>query len=835
MRILLLFLSIIYLTSCHPNDSKTSISESIDFNFGWDFFETNQDLNISDIPNQKDWKKIRLPHDWAIKKPYNQAYLVTDSTPNLGSIGWYKKEFTIASENKDKIIRVDFDGIYNNAEVYINGNKVAERPYGFSAFSANLTSFLMFDGQKNLLVVKVDHKAFLDSRWYNGAGIYRDVKLAINNPIHFKKWGIGITTPFVSKEKSTVQVKTEIVNIPKGKNLKILHQLTNHQNQIIKDIETSISNEKSIITIDVDKPKLWSPKHPYLYILTSSIVDETGKVYDIQKEHFGIRSLKYTPNDGFFLNGNKTAIKGVCLHHDAGALGTAVPDAVWRRRIMTLKKGGVNAIRTAHNPPSSNFLNLCDELGLLVQDEAFDEFDYAKDKRKNYNSQGIDALTTGYVTHFQEWAERDLKDMVLRDRNHPSVIMWSIGNEIEWTYPRYAKSSGYFNSGKKYYYDEPPITIDQMKANFKNNPAKKYELAKTAQRLSKWVKDIDTTRPVTANLVIPTIAHFSGYTDALDVVGYSYRASVYDYGHRNYPEKMILGTENWANYVEWKSVIDNPFVPGIFLWTGIFYLGETSDVTERGSDSGLIDFAGFPTPRWHMFKSLWNTEEPEIYATTIELSKSEYINKNGNAVDKTPNLWKKRRWGFQPFNTHWNYTKGDTIVIETYTNCKSAELFINNTSFGTKKLANNEDHIIKWIVPYIEGNLRVVGGGNDAIAFEIKTAKSPSQLEAKCDKKTLKSDAYDVVHIEIQLTDDNGNPITHLEQIISITLEGPAKLLALDNGSNVMKKHPSHSKTSRTHNGKLLVYIQSTKEKGAITLNMASKNCKPSTVHIISE
>ncbi|WP_111708158.1 glycoside hydrolase family 2 TIM barrel-domain containing protein [Lutibacter citreus] len=823
-----LFLICLLFFSCNSKTISPTPRHENDFNFNWKFFKTKDQLAISDISDKNNWQSVKIPHDWAIKTPYNQAYQITDSTPNLSYIGWYKKEFTLPKDLKGKNIRIDFDGVYNNAEVYLNGTKITERPYGFSPFSAYISDEINI-GEKNTLVVKVDRTAFLDGRWYNGAGIYRDVKLVITEPIHIKKWGIGITTPKISKTNSTIKIKTEIVNGLQKENLSIKYQIKDTSNKILKEQISKASKGLTTTSLNIENPNLWSIKTPYLYTLTTTVIDDKGKIWDKKNETFGIRSLKYTANDGFYLNGEKTYFKGVCLHHDAGGIGVAVPDDVWRRRLNILKEGGVNAIRTSHNTPSKRFLNLCDELGFLVQAETFDEMDYPKDKRRNYNSKGKDPLTEGYSNHFQKWGERDLKDMLLRDRNHPSVVMWSIGNEIEWTYPRYGKSSGYWNSDKKYYYDEPPISIAEMKENMKNNPRLKYELAKTAQKLSKWVKEIDTTRPVTANLVIPTVSHFSGYTDALDIVGYSYRASVYDYGHRNYPEKMILGTENWANWVEWKSVLDNPHIPGIFLWTGIFYMGETSDVNERGSDSGLIDFAGFKTPRWHMFKTLWNNA-PEIYATTIKLENSEYVNKNGEAIEKTKDLWKKRRWGFQPFNTHWNYNKNENIVVEVYTNSPTAELFINDKSYGVKKLNSNEDHIIKWIVPFEKGTLKVVGEDN-SLVYEIKTAETPSMLELKSDRTEFKANAYDVAHIEVQLTDKHGIPVKHLNQEISFEIEGPANLLSIDNGNNVQRKK-FDTKSCITDKGKLLLIIQATKEKGNVSIKAISNNCKTKTISL---
>ncbi|MGS0523886.1 glycoside hydrolase family 2 TIM barrel-domain containing protein [Zobellia nedashkovskayae] len=286
-------------------------------------------------------------------------------------------------------------------------------------------------------------------------------------------------------------------------------------------------------------------------------------------------------------------IKGVCLHHDGGMVGAAVPDDVWRRRLTKLKKAGCNAIRISHNPGSEAFLNLCDEMGFLVQDEFFDEWDNPKDKRKNMNEQSVDYVTRGYTEHFQEWAEKDLKNTILAHRNHPSIIQWSIGNEIEWTYPRNTDATGFFNNmgwQGNYFFSEPPFTPEQIKEQLKTLPKEKYDIGKTAQKLAKWTKELDTTRYVTANCILPSASHLSGYTDALDVVGYSYRRVIYDYGHKNYPNEVIMGTENLPQWHEWKAVMERPFISGLFLWTGIDYMGESNGGwPKKGTNSGLLN------------------------------------------------------------------------------------------------------------------------------------------------------------------------------------------------------------------------------------------------------
>lgn len=370
---------------------------------------------------------------------------------------------------------------------------------------------------------------------------------------------------------------------------------------------------------------MWSPEQPALYTAITTI-RQGEHIVDRLDTRFGVRDIYFDPKTGFYLNGVKTAIKGVNLHHDAGAVGVAVPKDVWRRRLASLKRAGTNAIRTAHNPASEEFLNLCDEMGFLVQAEIFDEWDNPKDKRLNQWERHSDRISRGYADYFQQEAEEDLKIAVKRDRNHPSIFMWSIGNEIEWTYPRYKAATGYFdmNASGNYFYNPPFITEQEIKDRFHKSEPGQYVLAKTAAKLSNWVKELDTTRPVTANLILPSVSHISGYTDALDVVGYSYRRVIYDYGHERYPDKPIMGTENVVQWHEWKAVIEREFISGTFLWTGVDYLGEAHGAWPRKAvRSGMLDLAGFETPAYSLYRTLWS-DEPYIAITTQTEDKSLY-------------------------------------------------------------------------------------------------------------------------------------------------------------------------------------------------------------------
>tara|TARA_R110002126_G_C10485941_1_gene502484 strand:+ start:830 stop:2437 length:1608 start_codon:yes stop_codon:yes gene_type:complete len=530
-------------------------------------------------------------------------------------------------------------------------------------------------------------------------------------------------------------------------------------------------------------------------------------------------------------------IKGVCLHHDGGLVGSAVPKGVWRRRLQILKDGGTNAIRISHNPASSEFLDLCDEMGFLVQDEFFDEWDNPKDKRFNQNeNKSTDYITRGYGEHFQEWAHKDLKNVMLSHRNHPSIFQWSIGNEIEWTYPRNAQATGFFNNMSwkgNYFWSEPPYTTKQIKHQLETLPKGKYDIGKTANKLSKWTKELDTTRPVTANLILPSASHLSGYTDALDVVGYSYRRILYDYGHKNYPDKPIMGAENLAQYHEWKSIMERPFISGTFLWTGIDYMGEIRESWPvRVQPSGMLNSAGFKKGSYHMMKTLWNNE-PHIFIATQNIKKSlNKIDKKGNIVAKDPTKWQRALWEWQDINEHWNYKNDEMISVEMYSNCDEIELFLNNKSLGNKKLVDFKDHIYKWGAPFSDGVIEARGVKDGKTIIEkIATARKSTHIKLSTVETNLKANYKDVAHIVLQLTDAKGNPVKTDDKKINFEIEGDVKLLGIDNGwKKSTEKFQSNSGT--TFMGRTLMIVQSKNKKGSVKIMASGDGLTPETISI---
>ena len=499
---------------------------------------------------------------------------------------------------------------------------------------------------------------------------------------------------------------------------------------------------------------------------------------------------------------------------------------MWERRFKKLKEAGCNAIRVAHNPASEEFLQLCDEMGFLVQEEFFDEWDNPKDKRLNQQERHDDYVSRGYADNFQEWAEKDLKSTMLRSRNHPSIFQWSIGNEIEWTYPRYAHSSGFFNMSwnGNYFWDEPPISTDQIKKRYDEYGDEQYVLANTAKKLAKWTREMDTSRPVVANCILPSVSHESGYADALDVVGYSYRRILYDYGHEHYPDKVLMGTENLPQWHEWKSVMERSHISGTFLWTGIDYMGEAHNGWPRkGIASGLIDLAGFEKPTFHMYRTLWQNE-PHVYLATQTLAKSIFTidEATGLPVEKKPGAWKRRLWTWHEVNEHWNYKEGEIIIVEVYSNCDEVELFQNGKSLGIRKLAVAEDRMLKWAVPFEKGTLKAVGlKGTETSDAEIASASKPASIRLVPDKNTIAADGYDVAHIVAQIVDEHGNPVKHINEKIKFEVQGNARLLGVDNG-DIKNIQDFQSNEIISYKGRALLIIQSNFEQDEVIISAFS-------------
>lgn len=817
------FLIVVLCAACTQESFNNR--QTIDFNFDWQFH-----LGAIDDPYAEgvEWESIRLPHDWSIELGYQKENTAASTGFVPGGIGWYKKEFTLNKSDKGRAIWVEFDGIYCNSEVSINGQLLGFRPNGYSSFKYELTDHLKF-GEPNIIMVKADHSAFADTRWYTGSGIYRNVRLVKAAPIHVAYWGVQVTTPEVSEVKAIISIKTEVVNAADDTSL----------DWVIEDAAgipvasgTSAQVAAGVFQAKTQlaNPKLWDTEKPNLYQLKTRVKLE-GNQIDETVTTFGIREIAFDANKGFFLNGKSVKLKGVNLHHDAGALGAAVTKSAWEYRVKKLKSIGVNAIRMSHNPHSPELMDVCDEMGMLVMDEFFDEWHRPKGKNLNWigDNKVKGEIASGYSEYFMEWAERDLKDLVRRDFNHPSVIMWSIGNEIEWTFPDYSRVFREVNPVQEEFDKKSPVfDPEKVKPVFDRITNGGDSLAVVAKLLTNWVKEIDTSRPIVCGSVRPSVAMVSGYGEAVDILGFNYRAEAYDEAHKVYPDLKIIGSENWGAWSEWKAVNERDFVSGMFAWTGFAYLGEAGPWPRKGLEIAFFDYAGFKTPRGHFFECLWK-EEPKVYAVTTSAKESEfsYSKRDGWKFDiqwtEPPVTWKElRKWEWYPnVGEHWNYAEGEDVIVQVYTNCEEVELLVNNKSLGKKKRSDfAEDNIVKFLVPYERGNVIVKGfnGGKHVEGYALFSTEEVQALKLFSDKDTLRADRYDMAFVSLTLYDTEGHQMEDTDVPVEFSITGPGELVAVDNGWE-MNVDYHYTSGVVSHNGKALAIIRSTGEPGEIVVS----------------
>jgi len=566
----------------------------VDLDFDWRFHRGDTPIGFDPQLDDSAWRAVQLPHDWSIEGPFGPENASgTGYAP--GGIAWYRKRFALSPAALGRSVAVEFDGVYENAEVWVNGQLVGRRPYGYASFQADLTPYLDFAGE-NVLAVRVDHSKNADSRWYTGSGIDRHVRLRLTDPLAIAHWGTFVTTPQVSDERATVAVETNLENRhDRARNFTLRWTVLDPDRNVAaaKQADATIeanSVAKFTTELAVDHPSRWSVDSPALYTLRTEVLDDAAPL-DSTETKFGIRTFRFDPDKGFFLNGKNLKLKGVCLHHDAGCLGAAVPAKVVERRLRAMKELGANAIRTSHNPPAPEFLDICDRLGLLVQNEAFDEFTPPKNKWIRGRNVGRPARF-GYGEFFQQWAERDVQDMVRRDRNHPSIIMWSIGNEID--------------------YPNDPFTHPALGDEYRQTQPRAEQMVTHGKRLVHAVKQLDTTRPVTAALARLQMTNAVGFPELLDVVGYNYQENRYAEDHARFPQRIIYGSENDDAYNAWQAVTQNEFISGQFLWTGADYLGEAGQWPARAFPGGLLDLAGFKKPDAWWRQALWS-DKPMVY------------------------------------------------------------------------------------------------------------------------------------------------------------------------------------------------------------------------------
>ena len=749
---------------------------------GWRFHQGDVMGAEAATYDDMDWRRLDVPHDWSIEGDNLRE------NPGGGSIGffptgmgWYRKTFDVKAFDKNKLYSIEFDGIYMLSTVWLNGHELGTWPYGYSSFSYDLTPYLRAKG--NVLAVRVDNSRHGNSRWYTGSGIYRHVRLVETARTHFAKWGVFNSTMHLTEKEAAIRVKSELENDDnRDKQLTLSHTIIDADGNIVARAEQRVgiaagSRGKDEQTINVPDPVLWNLDNPYLYTLRSTLT-EGKRLVDEVDNVLGIRTIEYPLDKGFLLNGQQVKMKGVNLHHDGGAVGAAVPERVWERRLEILKSGGCNAIRTAHNPPAPEFLDLCDRMGFLVMDEAFDQWINAKNKED-------------YHLYFREWHERDLTAMVARDRNHPSVVMWSIGNEIR----------------------------DQRSAE---GPGAAAEMIAICHRL-------DDTRLVTSgNDEIasnsPTSPEFLAAFEN-DIIGYNYpdrwrtrREVVYAIDKAAYPNRRVVATEStglggprrqyqWPGTMpppqlgagadgfspqqqqqphfrrrnrglissemidveqRWRFTTAYDYVIGDFMWTGIDYYGE-SGWPSRGSQSGYLDNCGFPKDGYWFFKSIWS-QEPVLHLLP-----------------------------------HWNWEghEGQIMQVACFTNCEEVELFVNGKSYGKKAtefprrgvnpswasydpgkhFATTADLHLTWDVEYQPGEIKVVGK-RDGQTFEdvIRTASVPAQLRATVDRPSFRAIPSDVAHVTIEVLDKDGNLCPLADNQVRFSVKG-GRLIGVESGN----------------------------------------------------
>ncbi len=780
------------------------------FDFGWKFRKGDSPAAEAPGFSDADWGTLDLPHDWSIEGAFDEKASSSYCGAYLpAGIGWYRKQFRLPDSYKDKKLTVEFDGVYQLSEVWINGHYLGKRPYGYVPFFYDLTPHVKF-GNENVIAVKVDNSHQTNCRWYSGSGIYRHTWLLSTNKIHIAHWGTFVSSPQVSKEMATLHINTRINNESgNAARCTLVTSIIDHDGNAVQDSEASqeIAAGKAyefLQQIKVNTPHLWSVADPYLYKVRST-VRTPGRTVDEYDTPIGIRQAVFDADQGFLLNGERMKINGVCLHHDGGSVGAAVPERVWERRLEILKEMGCNAIRTSHNPYAAEFLDLCDRMGFLVMNEAFDEWKVPKGQ----------IGPNGYAEYFDEWYERDVQNFVRRDRNHPSVVLWSAGNEIG----------------------------DQ------GSP----QGPETLEKLLKVFRAEDPTRPVTAGCDHihsdpPSEAATPQFLALLDVVGYNYvdrwrdrREKYYSIDRNAFPQRRFIGTESEAmggirgEYPDlfsaapaaaegffpflrgrnvdveqlWKFVSTYDYVAGDFMWTGVDYLGEAR-WPMKGSCTGVIDTCGFRKDGFYFYQSQW-TDKPVLHLFP-----------------------------------HWNWKgkEGQIIPVTCFTNCDTVELFLNGRSLGVKGYAfprlgmegrwgnlpdrakilrTTGDLHLSWDVLYEPGALKAVGTRDEKIVAtaEIFTTGQPAAIGLSSDRESIATDRRDVAHLTVRILDNQGRVLPTADNEVTFQIEGAGSLLATDNGDPA--SHQDYQSNRRkAFNGLCLAIVKSNGKAGPIQVTALS-------------
>jgi len=771
---------------------QASFGESIKMNDDWMFKNKDYNDEFKTKSPEDSWKKVTLPHDWSVEGVYSPD--LASCTGYLpGGIGWYKKTFQVFQADKGKLIFIYFGGVYCNSEVWINGHLLGKRPNGYVPFMYDMTSYLNFEGQ-NTVLVKVDHSKSADSRWYTGSGVCRDVYLIKANPIHIDQWGITCSSGNVTLKRATVDVKTIIRNTTlKSVSVTISQHLTQKGKAIVlatvqKNISiAAASTGSAALKMDISSPLLWSVAHPNLYEV-HTVIHQNKKIIDSNTQQVGIRTVVFDENKGFSLNGEHMKLKGVCLHHDAGALGSAVPRQVWESRLKQLKSLGCNSIRTSHNSQENTVYDICDEIGLMVMDEAFDEWEFPKRKWVEGWNVGT-PVYQGYSEYFNDWGEKDITDMVMAHKNHPSIIMWSIGNEVD--YPNDP-------------YSHPVLdkeSIDQKAVlGYKPTQPDAGRLSIISKKLVECVRNVDSSRPVTAALAGVIMSNHTDYPFVLDVTGYNYTESRYKMDHEKYPKRVLYGSETRHELEYWEMVKNNDYVAGQFLWTGIDYLGEAGSWPSRGFACGLLDLSGFRKPLAYYRQSIWS-DKPMVYLATMPGHKNNFL---------------------YDLDENWSYMTGEKVKVACFTNCEKVILKINGIQVDATPYIDQNTGGKCWEIDYEPGVLSVVGynAGKEAATCLLKTSGQPDAIVCKSDVQVLNVKG-DIAQIILTLVDKNGSPVFLSDNEINCKISGPARLLGMENGN--MADMVSHKTNKlRVFHGRLIAYVEIMNGKGPVEVEFSS-------------
>lgn len=801
-------LILVSLTCANSIFAQAGFGQAEQINQSWKFIlqdvEQGEQTNLDDIR----WRTVDLPHDWSVKQQLSPT-LASASGYLPGGIGWYRKQLFIPREKEGKNVYLYFEGVYNRSEVFVNGVSIGERPNGYISFMYEATPNIKY-GEENLVAVRVDHSQSADSRWYTGSGIYRNVWVVYANPVHIAQWGVYA---FPEKQKKGYNLNVEVAvenGLDESSAISVQNELYDQDNVLVAKSSEKLTVEsnqvgKIITVLKVSKPKLWSLETTNLYALRTSVFKD-GHLIDEAATKTGFREFTFDPNKGFALNGERMKVKGVCLHHDAGVLGSAVPREIWQRRLLTLKEIGVNAIRTSHNPQAPDLYELCDDIGLLVLNEAYDEWEFPKRKWLEGWNIGTPGFQ-GSFDFFEEWGEKDLGDMIKRDRNHLSIFAWSIGNEVD--YPNDPYSHPVLDGGGETGFTQPVF------GGYKKDAPDAMRLGDIAKRLVKVVKQYDQSRPATAGLAGVAMSNQTAYPFALDITGYNYTESLYDKDHAKYPGRVIFGSENRHDIEAWKAVISREFIFGQFLWTGIDYLGESGRWPSRGFYSGLLDFGGFIKPRGFYRQSLWS-EKPMAYLGTYPVPEGRDRNR-GPSIDAWP---------------IWNYKEGQSVRVVCYTNATQAKLMLNGKEVGENKPYDDKSGIIFWDIPFASGKLEVVGmdaEGNQISQYTIQSSGRPDAI--KIISKELKVEKGGVAQIVIQVVDENDTPVMLSDNEITCQINGDARLLGLEASNNTDMSDYTDNR-HRVYYGRIIAYIKAGEISGDFSVQFSANWLKPGEIKI---